>query len=149
MPLAAVVAAGTVAVADVALVMLAGPDHAYPVTFAAPLADSINVPPVHTGPLLEALVSDGKIATFTTAVSLQPVGSVYVIIEEPAVTGVTTPDPETIVATAVLPLVQDPPLVASDNVIVDPVHSAPAPVIAAGVGFTVTFATEKHPLLTV
>ena len=45
---------------------------------------------------------------------------------------VAMPDDEHIVATAVLPLVQVPPVVVLDNVNVDPTHIAPLPLIAPG-----------------
>lgn len=60
------------------------------------------------------------------------------IVAVPAATPVTTPV-ELIVATDVLLLVQVPPEVASDNVVVEPVATDDAPVIAAitGKGLTV------------
>jgi hypothetical protein len=55
----------------------------------------------------------------------------------PVATPVTTP-PALIVATPMLPELQVPPVVVSPSVIVCPVHTELAPVIAAGVMFTVT-----------
>ena len=51
------------------------------------------------------------------------------IVVVPAVTPVTTPVEELIVATAVLLDVQTPPVVVLDNVVVDPEHTAVVPVI--------------------
>jgi len=50
---------------------------------------------------------------------------------------VTIPPVET-VACAVLLLLHVPPLVASDKLMVDPVHTLVGPLIAAGNGLTVT-----------
>jgi len=61
-----------------------------------------------------------------------------VIVVVPAVTPVTTPVEELIVATAVLLDVQTPPVVVLDNVVVDPEHTAVVPVIDATVGNAVT-----------
>ena len=55
----------------------------------------------------------------------------------PAVTPVTTPEPETTVATEVLLLVHVPDGVASLSVVVNPEHTAKVPVIFAGNGLTV------------
>ena len=60
------------------------------------------------------------------------------IVVVPAVTPVTTPVEELIVATAVLLDVQTPPVVVLDNVVVDPEHTAVVPVIEATVGNVVT-----------
>jgi hypothetical protein len=60
-------------------------------------------------------------------------------MDEPAVTPVTTPVALT-VATAAVPLVQVPPLVASAKVVFAPTHTVRPPVMvpALGAGFTVT-----------
>jgi hypothetical protein len=69
-----------------------------------------------------------------------------VIIVLPAVTPLTTPEPEPTVATGVLPLLHIPPAVASDNVIVDPPsQTATVPEIAEGAGFTVITVIAAHP----
>lgn len=63
----------------------------------------------------------------------------------PTETPVTSPDPETTVATAVLLLVQPtPPPVASLKADVEPTHRAVLPVIAAGNAFTVTILDAEH-----
>ena len=63
----------------------------------------------------------------------------------------TIPEPEPIVATEVLLLLQEPPLVGSVAVIVLPAHTAAGPPIAAGTGLTVTGAvtTDPQPVLKV
>jgi hypothetical protein len=72
----------------------------------------------------------------------------------PADTPVTTP-PLVTVATAVLLLVQLPPVVASARVVVEPVHTVDAPVMVAtpGVAFTVigwvTVVEQPPPNVTV
>ena len=55
----------------------------------------------------------------------------------PALTAVTTP-PEFTLATAVLLLIHPPPVVASVNVDVEPIHILVAPVIAVTVGVAIT-----------
>jgi hypothetical protein len=52
------------------------------------------------------------------------------MIAEPAVTPVTTPVPDTTVATPALPLVQVPPTVALFNTVVKPEHTFAFPVFA-------------------
>jgi hypothetical protein len=49
------------------------------------------------------------------------------------------------VASAVLLLLQIPPVVASASVVVDPAHTVVAPVTAAGCGFTVIGKVAKQP----
>jgi len=73
-----------------------------------------------------------------------------VIVVVPAVTPVTTPVEELIVATAVLLDVQTPLAVVLDNVVVDPVHTAVVPVIDATTGNAVTVTAvaalvDEHP----
>lgn len=63
----------------------------------------------------------------------------------PPETPVTTPVPETTVATAVLPLLHVPPP-ASVSETVNPGHVIMVPVMAPGAGFTVTVVTVKHPV---
>jgi hypothetical protein len=63
----------------------------------------------------------------------------------PAATAVTTPVDEFMVATLGVPLVQTPPGVVLDNVVVAVEHIVVVPVIAAttGNGFTVKVTTEE------
>jgi len=92
----------------------------------------------------------GAVFTVTTDVVIQP-RTLYVIVDVPDVIPFTVP--EVTVATAVLELVQIPPGVALDNVVELVGHTVNAPVIEAGVGFTVivvvvefTVGVETHPV---
>ena len=72
------------------------------------------------------------------------------IVVVPAVTPLTTPVEELMVATAVLLDVQKPLAVVLDNVVVDPVHTAVVPVIDATTGNAVTLTAvaalvDEHP----
>jgi hypothetical protein len=53
---------------------------------------------------------------------------------------------EVIVATVVLLLPHVPPAVASLRVIIEPAHTDVGPVIAGGLGLTVTMAVVAHPV---
>lgn len=77
--------------------------------------------------------------TFTYFTEAQPPGSVYDIMSSPELTGETMPD-ELIVAMDGKSLLHDPPLVASDRVIVPPVYTLAGPEIAAGTELIVTVA---------
>jgi hypothetical protein len=68
-----------------------------------------------------------------------------VIVVLPTKSPFTTPVVEPIVATVVLLLVQLPPPMPSPSVVELPTHTLGAPVMAVGVGLTVTAAVEKHP----
>lgn len=59
---------------------------------------------------------------------------------------VTTPVAVLTVAMAVLPLLHVAPAVAVLSVVVRPVHKVVLPVIAAGIGFTVTVAVLAQPV---
>ena len=95
-------------------------------TVAVPVALLVQVPePMRSLRLMEdpAQTLDApKIAvgagfTVTTAVITQPVASVNVMILVPAATPVTTPEDSPTVATPVLPLIQVPEPLTSDNVV--------------------------------
>ena len=62
-------------------------------------------------------------------------------------TPVTTPVPETTVATVVVPLDQVPPVVPSVKVIVEPAQNADDADIVAGKAFTVTIVVAEQPVL--
>src|SRR6185436_9993955 len=116
---------------------------------AAGVPDPVNVVvnPTHT---VSVPVIAGAGFTVTVAVTLHPLLSVYVIVDVPADTPVTTP-PFVMVATPVLDDVHG--LTAAGvpdpvNVVVNPTHTLSVPVIA-GAGFTVTVAVILHPLLSV
>jgi len=73
-------------------------------------------------------------------------------VEVPGLIPDTIPVVEPTIATPVLPLLHVPPVVAEANVVVAPVHKPNAPVITAGMIFTVTTWVLVHPeviLLTV
>jgi hypothetical protein len=60
------------------------------------------------------------------------------MVAVPGLTAVTTPDDMPAVATDVLDDDQVPPAVVFDKVVYELMHIEPDPVIAAGVGFTVS-----------
>lgn len=57
-------------------------------------------------------------------------------------TGVRTPDAGSMLATAVLVLVQVPPVVASVSVVVEPIQTVAVPPMTFGSGLTVSVAVE-------
>jgi hypothetical protein len=69
-------------------------------------------------------------------------------MEVPALTPVTIPEEEPIVAIEGLPLLHVPPPVPV-KIIVDPTHTLPGPVIAPGMGLTVTTAVVKQPVASI
>jgi hypothetical protein len=96
--------------------------------------------PEHT--LSAPSIAVGNGLTVNTAVAIQPVGNVCVMVTVVAVATVppvTTPVVDPIAATVVLLLLQVPPP-ASLSVVVKPEHTASVPSIAVGNGFTVTIA---------
>ena len=114
---------------------------------------------LHTPPdavLLSAIVAPmhaddepviaGTDPTVTVVVIVQPVPTRNVIVAVPAVRPLTTPVLDT-VATDVLLLLHDTPLVAALlSVVVDPRHTNVEPVIAGGVGLTVTTFVREQPV---
>lgn len=64
----------------------------------------------------------------------------------PAATPVTRPEPDTTVATAVLPLLQVPPGVPSASRVVLPAQTVVRPVIMKGSGFTVITLVMIQPV---
>ena len=77
-------------------------------------------------------------------VTKQPEPAVYVTVATPADDPVTLPEPST--AIRLLPVLQPPPGVASVNAIVEPTHTALAPVIPDRVELTVTSIVVVQPL---
>jgi hypothetical protein len=67
-------------------------------------------------------------------------------LDVPVATPVTVPVAEPIVATEAEELVQLPPPVAVESVVVRPVHANRVPVITAGIGLTVTALVETHSI---
>jgi hypothetical protein len=86
----------------------------------------------------------GAPLTVTTSVAGQP-PVLNMIVEVPVDTPVTTPVGST-VATAVLLLLQPPPVVVSLNTVVKPIHIDGEPVIAPGAAFTTTVALSVQPV---
>ena len=103
------------------------------------------VKPAHTAAM--PVIEEGFAFTVTTAVLRQPVLSVYVIVDVPAVEPVTIPVDEPIVALLLL-LLQTPPDGVEFNVVVKPAHTLSVPVIEEGLGLTVTTAVLKQPVPT-
>ena len=108
---------------------------------------SVNVvfAPTHT--TFVPLIADGNEFTVIVSVVAQPVGSIYEITEVPAVSPDTEPEPEPIVATAVLLLVQVPSDVISLNKVPPVTHAVGVPVIVAGLGLTVIVAVAIQPAI--
>ena len=82
------------------------------------------------------VMDEGNGFTVTTFVAIQPVARVYVIVELPDDTPVTSPVDKPTVAIAVLPLVHVPPP-ASLKDAVNPAQTTAVPVMDDGNGFTV------------
>ena len=92
------------------------------------------------------LIVPGAAFTVTPAVTEQPVGMVYVTVVEPAPAPNKLPEDEPMVATVVLPLSHVPPVSASVRVEDKPWHILVVPIIAVGVGLTVTIAVILQPV---
>jgi hypothetical protein len=84
--------------------------------------------------------------TVTTTEALQPEPRLYSIVAVPLATVVTSPVVPSTVATAVLELLHEPPVVALDRLVVPPIHTLAVPVIAAGAVLTVTSAEALQPV---
>ena len=105
-----------------------------------PASLNVVVKPEHT--LSAPSMAVGRGFTVNTAVAIQPVGNVYVIVTVVAVATVppvTIPVVDPIAATVLLLLLHVPPP-ASLSVVVKPEHTSSVPDIAVGNGFTVTIA---------
>ena len=105
-----------------------------------PPSVSVIVCPTHTdeGPL----IAEGSAFTVIIFEVAQPVDSVYTTVTVPVLMPVKTP-PVLIVPVVAGVALHTPP--ASDKAIVLPRHTAPAPVIDAGIAFTVTTAVAAQP----
>ena len=103
---------------------------------------SVAVEPAHTieSPEISPMVD---VLTDTVLDAEQPVGKVYLMVVVPVETPPTTPVAAPTVAIDVARLLQTPPEVASERVIVEPEQTEPEPTMAAGAGFTVTLAVTK------
>jgi hypothetical protein len=91
------------------------------------------------------VMTAGTGLTVTTVVDMQPVPSMYVIIDVPPETPVTTPVEEPIAALPLL-LLQVPPDEVLLRVVVSPAQTTVVPDIVAGNGFTVTVVTMMQPV---
>ena len=124
-------------------------------TVAIPVALLLHVPPaiasvncvVSPGHTVNVpVITPGNGLTVTTAVVIQVVGNVYVIVVVPnGPVPVTIPvvNPTDPIPGELLVHVPPPPSV---NAVVDPEHTANTPVILAGSGFTVTTVVIKQPV---
>jgi hypothetical protein len=99
------------------------------------------VEPVHT--LAAPVIEPGAESTAINAVSMQPVGTVNVIIVVPTVNPVTIPEPVPTVATPGAELIQVPNEVGP-KVVDEPTQIEVVPVIT-GKGLTVIVLTALHP----
>src|SRR5436305_1140752 len=109
---------------------------------------SLNVVTDPTQTLAVPVIADGAALTVTVVVEVQPVASLYVIIDVPASTPATAPLREPMVALAAMLLVQVPPP-ALLKVVVAPVHTVVGPLMAPGNGLTVIVLVAVQPPLTV
>jgi len=82
-------------------------------------------------------MADGSEFTVSTLVTLQPPGSVYVIVGSPLLTPDTIPEAEPTDACSGLLLVQVPPAGVELSVTVELTQTDEDPVIGVGSGFTV------------
>ena len=103
----------------------------------------VVVEPIHT--LATPVIDAGFGLTVTPNTAVQPAGSVYVMVAVPADTPVTIPVPAPTEAIEVLLLLHVPPLVASLSEVVSPTQTLLTPVIADGVGLTVSIIVVVQP----
>lgn len=126
MPRATLVTTPLVPIVATAVLLLV---HVPPVTASV----SVVVCPTHNP--LSPLIA-GAVLMVTVLVATHPAPATYDITEIPPAMPVTLPELST-VASAVLLLLQVPPVVASASVVVCPAHTVAVPVIAALPAFTV------------
>jgi hypothetical protein len=105
---------------------------------------AVVVDPAHTCKVPVMAVGSGLMSTTTER--WQPVGSVYIMLAVPDVRPDTMPVPAPTVATAVLLLLQVPPVLVVLSVVVCPTQALVLPVITAGSGFTVATAVRWQPV---
>ena len=104
--------------------------------------DKVVVEPAHTE--VVPVITAGSALTVYTAVPTQPPLTVYEMVVVPAAKVVTTPVPDTIVATLVLLLVHVPPLVGLLSVLPLPTHAANVPVMVGVVHGAVGSTLAHH-----
>ena len=123
-----------------------------------PVALLVHVPPVDASVSVTddpaqifnvPAIAAGKGFTVMMAEVMQPVVNVQVTLAVPAVVPVTIPVADPIEAIPTVPVLHEPPVVASERVAVAPAHKLMEPVIAAGNGLTVTISVTLHPVLRV
>ena len=108
-----------------------------------PLLANMAVAPAHNAEAPLTVPALGRFPTVTRADAVtvpHEEVTVYLMVELPAESPVTTPVVEFTVAAAVLVLLQVPPVPSLDKVVVDPVHRNVVPLMvpAFGSGLTVT-----------
>jgi len=114
--------------------------HTPPVTASLSVVESF----MHTSAVPP--IADGVRLTVTVVIAAQPVApSTYEIVAAPAAPPVTVPVAPT-VAIPVTLLLHVPPLVASANVVVAPVHTAVPPVMINGDGLIVRIFVTVQPV---
>jgi len=91
------------------------------------------------------VIAGGGGCTVTNVVTEQP-PAVYMIVVIPDERPYTTPLEDPTVATPVLLLLHEPPVVTSLNAVVDSIHTLRVPPIAEGGRFTVTVDVVKQPV---
>lgn len=96
--------------------------------------------------LVDPIIADGNGSTVILVTAMHPVASVYVIFAFPDTRPETMPLAVPTVATNVLPLVQVPPLVISESVVVVPKHILAVPLITAGNELTVIVLVALQPV---
>jgi hypothetical protein len=113
-----------------------------------PVVASASVAVAPTQADVGPVMGENAFTVSTTEVK-QPPGSVYVIVGVPGAMPPSRPDADPMVPCAVLLLVQVPPEVASESIVVWPTQTDGAPVIAAGEALTVNEAVLMHPAVVV
>lgn len=106
---------------------------------------SVSVVAVPAHMLAAPLIGEGEGKTVIDLVTVHPVPSEYVMRVVPVATPVTTPLREPTLTCAELQLHQ-PPGIASVRVVLLPVHTADAPMIAVGKGLTVIIFVALQPV---
>lgn len=84
--------------------------------------------------------------TVIVVVVLHPLPRVYVMFAVPADIPVTIPFEEPMIATPVLPLVHEPPVVRSDKLVISPTQTGGVPVMPGNASITVTVVVTVHPV---
>lgn len=112
---------------------------------ASPLPNVVDAP-THVWKV--PVINDGNGSTVTIVDDKQPVGNVYTILANPLFSPVTTPSGLTEAISGEL-LLQLPPGVKLNKVVVWPIHTSALPVMATGSGLTVRTAVARQPVANV